>query len=47
MNPHILKGTQEEKQDLERLEKISQQLLSKLEAWEQDLGVDDAPLLSR
>src|SRR5260370_26235750 len=41
--PHIVKGTQEEKQDLERLEKIYQQLLSKLEAWEQELGVDDAP----
>jgi transcriptional regulator with XRE-family HTH domain len=41
--PHILKGTQEEKSELERLEKIYQQLLSKLEAWEQDLGVDDAP----
>jgi transcriptional regulator with XRE-family HTH domain len=41
--PHIFKGTQEEKQDLERLEKIYQQLLSKLEAWEQELGVEDAP----
>ena len=41
--PHILKGTQEEKSDLERMEKIYQQLLNKLEAWEQDLGVDDAP----
>lgn len=41
--PHILKGTPEEMQDLERLEKIYQPLLSKLEAWEQELGVDDAP----
>jgi transcriptional regulator with XRE-family HTH domain len=41
--PHILKGTPEERQDLERLEKIYQPLLSKLEAWEQELGVDDAP----
>jgi transcriptional regulator with XRE-family HTH domain len=41
--PHIPKGTQEERHDLERLEKIYQQLLDKLEAWEQELGVDDAP----
>src|SRR5579884_3741995 len=41
--PQILKGTREEKSDLERLEKIYQQLLSKLEAWEQELGVEDAP----
>src|SRR5579885_62966 len=40
---NIPRGTQEEKQVLERLEKMYQQLLSKLEAWEQDLGVDDAP----
>lgn len=41
--PHVLRGTEGEKQDLERLEKIYQQLLGKLEAWEQDLGVDEAP----
>lgn len=40
---HILKGSQEEKQDLERIEKIYQQLLSKFEVWEQELGVEDAP----
>lgn len=39
----ILKGAQEERHDLERLEKIYQQLLSKLETWEQELGVNDAP----
>ncbi len=41
--PHIVKGTEEETQDLERLEKVYQQLLSKLEAREQELGVDDSP----
>ena len=41
--PHIPKGMQEETRDLERLEKIYQQLLSRLEAWELELGVDDAP----
>lgn len=41
--PHVLQGTPEEKQDLERLETMYQQLLSKLEAWEQELGVEDAP----
>ncbi len=40
---HILKATQEEQHDLERLEKIYQQLLKQLEEWEQDLGVEDAP----
>ncbi|HJT55425.1 MAG TPA: helix-turn-helix transcriptional regulator, partial [Ktedonobacteraceae bacterium] len=41
--PHVVKGSSEEKQDLERLERIYQQLLGKLETWEQELGVEDAP----
>lgn len=40
--PSIPRGSQEEAQDLERLENIYQQLLSRLEAWEQELGVDGA-----
>jgi transcriptional regulator with XRE-family HTH domain len=41
--PHITKGSPTETNDLERLEKIYQQLLGRLEAKELELGVSDAP----
>ncbi len=41
--PNITKGSPEETTDLERLEKIYEQLLKNLETKEQELGVSDAP----
>jgi hypothetical protein len=41
--PHVTKGSQGEISDLERLERIYEQLLKNLETREQELGVSDAP----
>src|SRR6266480_72107 len=41
--PNIVKGSPDEITDLERLEKIYEQLLKNLETKEQELGVSDAP----
>lgn len=41
--PHVPRGAENETRDLEKLEQIYQQLLKKLEIWELELGVENAP----